>query len=261
MYTMLCGHPPFLGESDAEVLAGVRSGYFSFDDPEWKSVGGDAKNLIMKLLQKSPRDRYTAMQALAHRWIEKKHRADKLSTDSALVSKIVTNLRSYATLSRVQQLTLSIIAQQCSSSEIRQFQDAFLAFDKSGRGRLSSADLQNGLQTIGLRTPPADLRQIMEDLANHGDGCIGHTDFMAAMLDRRLCFKDELCKWPFHALSPQTWKKSDAVRRHKSSPCVTDGDADFQEFMQAVRRPPGRPTFPRKASKQASISCASKVDA
>jgi len=248
MYTMLCGHPPFTGESDAEVLAGVRSGYFNFDEPVWKSVSRDAKNLIMKLLQKNRLDRYTAIQALGHRWIENKQRATTLLMDSAFGSKIVTNLRSYSTLNRLQQLTLGIIAQQCSNSEVRQFQDAFLAFDKSGRGWLSLADLQEGLQKIGLRTPPADLRQITENSAKHGDGCIGHTDFMAAMLDRRLCFKDDLCKWPFHALSPQTWKTSAAVHKFRSNPCVTDGDADFQEFMHAVRRPAGRPTFPRKAT-------------
>eukprot|EP00419_Tripos_fusus_P024507 CAMPEP_0172715822 /NCGR_PEP_ID=MMETSP1074-20121228/67767_1 /TAXON_ID=2916 /ORGANISM="Ceratium fusus, Strain PA161109" /LENGTH=453 /DNA_ID=CAMNT_0013540441 /DNA_START=50 /DNA_END=1411 /DNA_ORIENTATION=- len=239
MYTMLCGHPPFLGESDAEVLASVCQGYFNFDEPVWESVSEDAKNLVKKLLHKNPRERYTSLQALSHRWIEKKQRAKKISMDSTLGLKIVANLRSYGTLNRVQQLTLSIIARQRSDSEVRQFQDTFLAFDKHGHGRLSFADLQDGLQRIGLKKEPPDLWQIMGDVAKHGDGCIAYTDFMAAMLDRRLCLKDEFCKWPFHALSPQTWKTSVATRRYRSNPCITDGDAGFEEFMRAVCRPAG----------------------
>lgn len=249
MYTMLCGRTPFVGESDAEILASVLSGYFDFDGPMWKSVGRDAKNLITKLLQKNPRDRYTAMQALGHRWIEKKQRGSKSSMDVALGTKIVDNLRSYGALNRVQQLTLSIMVQQRSSREMRQFQDAFLALDKSGCGRLSFSDLQGGLQ---MRKPPADLQQIwsaVTKLDRRGDGCIAHTDFMAAMLDRSLCLNDELCKWPFHALSPQTWKTSAAVHRHHSQPCVTDTDAEFQEFMHVMRRPAVRRIFPRQPSK------------
>lgn len=63
MYVMLCGYPPFFGETDAEVLAKVRLGNFSFNAADWKNVSEDAKNLIRMLLKMNPRDRYTAEQA------------------------------------------------------------------------------------------------------------------------------------------------------------------------------------------------------
>jgi len=70
MYVVLCGYPPFYGETDADVLAKVRLGNFSFNAADWKSVSEDAKNLIRMLLKMNPRDRYTAEQALNHVWVK-----------------------------------------------------------------------------------------------------------------------------------------------------------------------------------------------
>merc|ERR1740138_1913599 len=79
MYVMLCGYPPFFGETDAEVLSKVRLGNFSFNAADWKNVSEDAKALIRMLLKMNPRDRYTAEQALNHMWVNKK--APKASKD------------------------------------------------------------------------------------------------------------------------------------------------------------------------------------
>ena len=51
MFVMLCGYPPFFGETDAEVLSKVRLGNFSFNATDWKNVSEDAKNLIRMLLK------------------------------------------------------------------------------------------------------------------------------------------------------------------------------------------------------------------
>jgi len=71
-YGLLCGYPPFYGESDADVLTKVRSGNFTFNAADWRDVSDDAKDLIRKLLTMNPRDRYTAEQALAHAWVKNK---------------------------------------------------------------------------------------------------------------------------------------------------------------------------------------------
>jgi len=72
MYVMLCGYPPFFGETDAEVLSKVRLGNFSFNQADWKNISEDAKNLIRFLLKMNPKDRYTAEQTLNHEWIKNK---------------------------------------------------------------------------------------------------------------------------------------------------------------------------------------------
>jgi len=50
LYIMLCGYPPFYGETDEEILEAVLEGIFDFDDEVWDEVSEEAKNLICKLL-------------------------------------------------------------------------------------------------------------------------------------------------------------------------------------------------------------------
>ncbi|EER07958.1 calcium-dependent protein kinase, putative, partial [Perkinsus marinus ATCC 50983] len=59
MYILLCGYPPFYGETDADVLTKVRLGNYTFNASDWKGISEDAKDLIRKLLKINPRDRYT----------------------------------------------------------------------------------------------------------------------------------------------------------------------------------------------------------
>jgi len=59
---LLCGYPPFYGDSDPEIFASVRSGKYSFDTPEWVGVSNEAKDLINKLLLLTPSKRLTAAQ-------------------------------------------------------------------------------------------------------------------------------------------------------------------------------------------------------
>merc|ERR1711988_1932057 len=72
MYVLLCGYPPFYGETDNDVLAKVRLGTVNFTPADWKNVSDDAKKLIKELLKMNPKDRYTAEQALNHVWVKNK---------------------------------------------------------------------------------------------------------------------------------------------------------------------------------------------
>ena len=46
LYIMLCGYPPFYGESDQEILEAVMDGEYDFDDEVWDEVSSEAKELI-----------------------------------------------------------------------------------------------------------------------------------------------------------------------------------------------------------------------
>merc|ERR1712183_120950 len=46
MYVLLCGYPPFYGDTDAEVLAKVRLGRYVFNPADWRGISENAKSLI-----------------------------------------------------------------------------------------------------------------------------------------------------------------------------------------------------------------------
>jgi serine/threonine protein kinase len=70
-YILLCGYPPMNGPSDAAVLAAIRRGLFVFPFKDWHRTSRESRDFIGLLLQKDPRRRLTAWQAMNHPWILK----------------------------------------------------------------------------------------------------------------------------------------------------------------------------------------------
>ena len=69
LYIMLCGYPPFNGDSDAEIIKNVQKGELIFDS-DWSGISKQAIDLIKKLITK-PERRLTAEEALQHKWFQK----------------------------------------------------------------------------------------------------------------------------------------------------------------------------------------------
>ncbi len=63
-YILLCGYPPFYGDSDNEIFDSVRAGKFDFPSPEWDTISDDAKDFICSLLKMNPSERYVLILLL-----------------------------------------------------------------------------------------------------------------------------------------------------------------------------------------------------
>lgn len=48
---MLCGYPPFNGDTDKEIMDKVKKGKYHFDYDEWRTVTDDAIDLITKMME------------------------------------------------------------------------------------------------------------------------------------------------------------------------------------------------------------------
>mmetsp|Transcript_58933 Transcript_58933/g.108010 ORF Transcript_58933/g.108010 Transcript_58933/m.108010 type:complete len:502 (+) Transcript_58933:88-1593(+) len=252
MYVVLCGYPPFYGETDADVLAKVRLGNFSFNAADWKSVSEDAKNLIRMLLKMNPRDRYTAEQALNHVWVRNK--APK-ATNVALQSNLVDNLRGFRSQNKLKKAALHVIASQLGEGQIKALRDTFMALDENGDGLLTVNEMKEGLNKCGLKEIPPDLQQIMEEVDSDGSGVIDYTEFLAATLDKKIYMAEDVCWQAFRifdrngdgkickdeikmVLNDEDVKNSaakDMAEIMKDIDKNGDGEIDFQEFMQMMR--------------------------
>ncbi len=42
-FVLLCGYPPFYGETDGEIFASVKAGRFEFRSPEWDPITGESR--------------------------------------------------------------------------------------------------------------------------------------------------------------------------------------------------------------------------
>jgi len=260
MYVMLCGYPPFFGETDAEVLSKVRLGNFSFNATDWKNISEDAKVLIRMLLKMNPRDRYTAEQALNHEWIKNKAPAAK---GVSLQQNFVDNLRGFRSQNKLKKAALHIIAGQLNEDQIKSLREVFMALDGNGDGLLTAAEMKDGLAKAGLKEIPVDLQQILEDVDSDGSGVIDYTEFLAATLDKRAYQQEDVCWSAFRLfdkngdgkISQQELKQvlaNDELNEVAGAKAIAelmkeidgngDGVIDFQEFMQMMKG--GGPTSP-----------------
>ncbi|GJP33675.1 hypothetical protein CLOM_g18201 [Closterium sp. NIES-68] len=69
LYILLCGFPPFWAATDADLERKIRVASVDFRHPRWAAVSGGAKDLILRMLEKDPRKRISALEIFAHPWI------------------------------------------------------------------------------------------------------------------------------------------------------------------------------------------------
>eukprot|EP00826_Nyctotherus_ovalis_P057132 TRINITY_DN7803_c0_g1_i1.p2 TRINITY_DN7803_c0_g1~~TRINITY_DN7803_c0_g1_i1.p2 ORF type:complete len:385 (-),score=101.50 TRINITY_DN7803_c0_g1_i1:50-1204(-) len=86
---ILTGVSPFHGNSFQEVLLKNKSGNVPLTGAHWSFVSAEAKDLVSKLVAKSPQDRCTAKEALQHSWFSLKH------TELTSLSNAQENMRRY----------------------------------------------------------------------------------------------------------------------------------------------------------------------
>jgi len=68
-YILLCGYPPFNGETDPDIFNAIKLGIFSFSGKAWCNKSDDAKDFITCLLRRDPKKRFNAEEALSHPWL------------------------------------------------------------------------------------------------------------------------------------------------------------------------------------------------
>ena len=93
LYILLCGYPPFNGQTDKKIIEAVLAGEYTLDEPEWHSVSEEAKNLVSCLLQVDPNNRISALDALNHPWIVAKSNIDRVSAEIA--TRTLRNLQAF----------------------------------------------------------------------------------------------------------------------------------------------------------------------
>lgn len=70
MYILLSGRPPFDGNNDSEILQAVAKGEAEIKGPLWNKVSVSAKDMVKKMLNKNPKKRISAKDALGHQWLK-----------------------------------------------------------------------------------------------------------------------------------------------------------------------------------------------
>lgn len=69
LYTMLSGRLPFQADTDAGTAKMISQGVVDMHNTVWSAISTEAKNLIIRMLKKDPKDRPTAEDVLSDPWL------------------------------------------------------------------------------------------------------------------------------------------------------------------------------------------------
>ena len=217
LYVMLSGEPPFYGEDDDEIYNKILTEEVQFNQKEWENISDEAKDLVKKLLKKDYKSRLSAVDALAHPWIQNIDNQKINFIAIETLNEIVTNLYKYRAVQILQQASIAFIVHNLISREMtKELRKCFILFDANGDGRLDKDELINGLKMAETRDDlEREVDRVMKIIDVDGNGFIEYEEFLRASLDKNKILTPENVKIVFQlfdinktgSISPNELKK------------------------------------------------------
>lgn len=186
-YVLLCGYPPFYGDTDAEIFSSVKKGEYDFPSPDWDDISTQAKHFIRSLLKTDVKQRPTAREALNHPWFTQANNDSVPQT----ISGIKGSLERFINMNKLKRAALQIIAEQLTETELIGLRATFDAMDTNKDGKLTYSELQRALENQGFDMLKEELINIMEGLGLDDTNEIQYSEFLAATMDMNYAIREE----------------------------------------------------------------------
>ena len=117
-YQLLSGKLPFDDTKNRQqpslslVWRSILTEEVSFARREWETVSDEAKRFVMSLLNKDPKERPTASEALRDPWLHSAFHADRSDRIETLDSTVVQRLQRFAQANLLQRTILELVASE-----------------------------------------------------------------------------------------------------------------------------------------------------
>ena len=198
MYILLCGEPPFQGETEEEIFANVKKGVIDFSKKKFQNVSNNCKDLIKKLLTPNKKYRIKASEALKHPFF-----TENFNPMSALIqSKDLNILKRFISLKKLPSKLHEVVIAYCcfnfiSKEEEKQLRGLFRFMDHDNKNKLTIQDFKRSFKEANIMVSSYELKNIMNILDNDGSNLIEYQEFLRATCDKKLLFSDENLKAVF----------------------------------------------------------------
>ena len=201
MYIMLCGEPPFKGETEEEIFANVKKGKYTFSQPEFSNVSDNCKDLIKKLLAPNKKNRIKASEALKHPFFTENYNPN-IAMANNMDKNILKKLLEIKKLpSEFHEL---IEAYLCfnfiKKDEEKKLRQVFRYLDHKGKNRLSRYDFIKTFSENGIDVSDGQIDNIMEALDSDGNNSIEYQEFLRAMCDKESLYNDKNMESAYYSI-------------------------------------------------------------
>ncbi|KDO30665.1 CAMK/CDPK protein kinase [Saprolegnia parasitica CBS 223.65] len=183
LYRLLSGSFPFEGALlDEQILHApidVESGV-------WVNVSPDAKDLVRKLLERDPRTRLSAHEALRHPWMAQafQERKDaRRQVPRHLGGTMIQRLQLYRTLNGFQQAVFIEMTKRVPKASKVELAVLFSEICVDGASSIGVKDLARGFQNGGYKLTWGEVKSFLSRMDIDGDGVVSFDEFCCAFLD------------------------------------------------------------------------------
>ena len=185
-YLMLCGDPPFTGDSNNEIFKKIMKGELKFNSYKWKNIPVEAKDFVKLCLNKNASQRPSASEAIKHNWfkdvIEKIHNLKNVRKD------ILENIKNFDIDDKFKQMIIKYMINNISDPEkINIYKNAYYALDLNHTGWIEIDELRKVFQLSNINISEEKINNIYYLIDQTKKGGIDYTEFLMAGIN-----KDEL---------------------------------------------------------------------
>ena len=197
LYILLCGYPPFNGNTNVEIFHAIQNQNPLFAGEEWDDITNEAKELIKLMLRKNPNERWNAEQCLKHKWFKILEDAEKNKNVHKNFKQIqmnaINHMAQFVNENRFKQAVLQFISTQFNiQKEEGDLRELFKSMDISGTGQLSKDEFCNKLMELyGENDGKNIASNIFNNLDLDGSGKISYDEFLSAMISSKKVVTEE----------------------------------------------------------------------
>lgn len=154
LYYLLCGKPPFDGETINDIFSAISTARLHFEDPIWSTVSHTAKNLILLMLTKQPSDRISISEALNHPWLQQQKRENA----PTIPPSVLMSLKKHKSPKKLQREVMKVMLKFLSTEEIEALRKAFLDLDHENSGFLTISSIEKAMEVAGFSLQLEEIR-------------------------------------------------------------------------------------------------------
>jgi len=184
-------HPFFTPRVDDEQS--VKAHITAREPVEWptailpgEEASKHARELCLALLEKNPRRRLSARQALVHPWFKHPDNPTPYGNVDSLNASIFDSLAKYKSDNKLKRAVFQLYADDVQERDIQELCDKFMALDAPGDGLLTADGLAEAARRVGRVLPLEFFSEIVAALDASGQGRVGYKEFAAALVERGL---------------------------------------------------------------------------
>ncbi|KAL8477126.1 hypothetical protein ACS0TY_029435 [Phlomoides rotata] len=140
-YILLCGSRPFWARTESGIFRAVVKAEPTYEEQPWPILSSDAKDFVKRLLNKDPRKRMTAAQALCHPWIRNTHDV-KVPLD-ILIFRL---MKAYMRSSPLRKAALRALSKTLTVDELFYLKEQFSQLGPNKNGTINLDNIKAALK-------------------------------------------------------------------------------------------------------------------